>query len=470
MLLLILASCSEQGPNPLARSLIVITIDTLRADHLSAWGHDRETSPELDAYLQRGARFRWGFSAAPRTAPSHASIMTGLYPSFHSVGNENGRFRLEESFDTLAEHCRTAGMRTAAIISNPVLKRGLGLDQGFEIYDDEFPDAVPTRDSRIKNAARAVERAQDALEDFGDEPFFLWLHVQDPHGPYMPKGEFSGVFEGVPSKSVSEELVLEVGETQAGRNELPNYQVYDEERRLSEYVRRYNEEIRYTDAMLGKLFRMLDELDLADQTFVAVTADHGEAFGEDEYYCAHGQGTGIDQTHVPLGFVGPGISAQRTLLAPVSNLDVFATALDALGLEGADRMQSTSLLPHLVGESEPDHSGYAESVTQRAVFSPQVYMRMDRVPTSNTAFWSAIEGYTRAPRIPLGEPRWSRLTQDGPEPLESAQPPQDHLLEALTDYAQRADDFAPKLRQIRKGEMELSEADRADLRAMGYMD
>ena len=176
----------SNAPATQIRSVLLITIDTLRADHLSGYGYVRPTSPQLDRFMDRGQRFRWAFSTSSRTAPSHVSIFTGLYPSATTVSVENGKYPLDAQTPTLASLAQRAGVRTAAIVSNAVLNRRLGLDRGFEVYDDVLPEQERNRFHRERIAEDAVAAALLQLEEFGSERFFLWLHLQDPHGPYTP--------------------------------------------------------------------------------------------------------------------------------------------------------------------------------------------------------------------------------------------------------------------------------------------
>lgn len=461
-----MVSCGSDEPP--ARSLILVTVDTLRADHLSCYGYGRATSPRLDAFVERGTRFEYAFSTSPRTAPSHVSILTGLYPSFHPIGHENSRFQLGPGFTTLAEACKSAGLATAAIVSNPVLSRRTGLAQGFDVYDDRFPDAEGERAAREKTAQRTARSAVRMLERFEGERFFLWIHFQDPHGPYSPPAQYAETFRGSSAEGDTAR-VLDVGATHAGHGELPRYQVVDEERRLAEYIRRYDAEIRYLDDMLGTVFDALDDLGLARETLVALTADHGEAFGEDGYFCAHGHGIGVDQTRVPLAFVGPEVRAGGVLEGGVSNLDVFATALDALGLE-AQHQQSVSLMPELRDGREPTRGGYAESVTQRAAFGAGWYVRSDSRPLSDTAFWEERNPYTKAPYLPLGEMKLDWLKADGAHDSQGARLAAEELRGTLERFHGKAEGYRGRIEKARSGERELTDEEREQMRALGYVD
>ncbi len=447
------------------RSVLLVTLDTVRADHLSSYGYARETSPNLDAFLARGVRFRYAFSTASRTAPSHVSLLTGLYPSFSSVGNENALYELEDSVETLAEHGRASGLRTLAIISNPVLGARFGFAQGFDEYDDRLPDVEAAREVEERIADRTARAAIGALDRVGADPFFLWVHFQDPHGPYAPPPIFADAFRDAGGSGRG--VALRAGRNHSGRDALPAYQVLGRERRLAEYVRRYDTEIRYLDAMLGRLFDALDARGLLETTLVVVTADHGEAFGEDGYYCAHGHAVGPDQTRVPLGFVGPGIPAATVLEGPVSNLDVFATVLDALGLDEVPRRQSRSLWAALREGREPEpHVGYAEGATQRAAFTAGSYVRADSRPLSDEAFWSSSHRYTRAPHEPLGAPQRFPLG-DGPREVAEADDP---LLAKLSAFQAQADASWERIEEARGGEIELRDEDEQRLRALGYVE
>jgi arylsulfatase len=454
-------------------SVLLVTIDTLRADHLSSYGYWRPTSPNFDAFVAGGARFEYAFSTSPHTAPSHASLMTGLYPSFHSVDVANSRYPLEPFHVTLAEELAGRGLATYAVVSNPVLSRRLGLDQGFDHYDDRLPGKELNRDTRERVAESAVDAALEVLQSIGDRSYFFWLHFQDPHGPYTPPDEFVDLLAVGSDTTVPEsgKTILEVGENHSGYLALPRYQRLGDERRLDEFTKRYDAEIRYWDQQFGRVLEVLNTTNLLDRTLVVFTADHGEAFGEDGFYCAHGHGLGLDQTRVPLAVVGPGVRPNTVFEGAVSNLDVYATVLEALGGPQAELRQSRSLWSALKSGAEPEPIyGYAESSSQRAIFHGGIYLRHDRRPLSDTEFWAQFNRYTLARRIPLGRPDIHEL-----ETHETAagqadgtlDPPE--LLAALSEFGERADRSRARLQQLRQ-ERTLSPGELDDLRALGYVD
>jgi arylsulfatase len=459
-LLLLLASCRGQEASPV-RSAILVTIDTLRADHVSAYGYSRLTTPHLDELFARGTRFENAFATSCRTAPSHASMLTGLYPSFLTIDIENGVYPLHEGHTTLAEICQDAGLSTVAIVSNPVLGRNLGLGQGFEVYRDEMPVTEANRSFGERRAADTVDLALSALEDLKDRRFLLWIHFQDPHGPYDAPGEHPFASADIPGPE------LPLGDDQSGFGALPLYQRRGDETRLGAYVLAYDAEIRYLDHHLGRLLDSLKTSGLGTTTMVAITADHGEAFGEEGWYCAHGHGTGLDQTHVPLGFVGPGVARGRVLRRAVSNLDVFATLLETLGLEAPGGAQSRSLLASLRAGEEPDDiPGFSESATQRASFCGNVYLREDRAPLSDREFWARGNPFTGAPFVPLGKTLI--------DPLEGAQEETTDrdvktARDALLRFSSRADVARSELDAIRRSARPLGDDEREKLRRLGYL-
>jgi len=466
LLVLAAAACgSPASPAPRAHSAILITIDTLRADHLSSYGYARETSPALDALFARGVRFERAFSTCSLTAPSHTSLLTGRYPPYHPVGVSNGAYRLEGGPETLAERCRAAGLRTAAVVSNFVLSRRLGLDRGFEVYDDELEQRERVRSNPERIAGHSVDAALREIDRIGDERFFLWLHLQDPHGPYDPPVERGG-FPVEPPEGIQDRDLPE-GDGNHGHQSLPKYQVFEEGRSLGDYVRRYDEEIRYLDGEVERFLGELRERGLLERTVLAVTADHGESFGEEGFYCAHGQSLSPELTHVPLAVVGPGIEPGIEP-RPVSNLLLFATLLDALGLEeGPVVEQSRSWWDALAGGGRapsPSGPGFAHAIPQDAVFDAGLYLRRNREAPRRGAFHGSpgLPGRLEAAIVP-GEQLHALDASPPDDPDRVAR-----LRARLEASLERAieEGHAARRRAARK----LTPADEARLRALGYIE
>lgn len=467
----------EQGASASndVRSVVLITIDTLRADHLASYGYFRSTSPALDRFLERGTRFEYAYSPCSQTAPAHASLLTGKYPRWHTVGIRNAMYALADVDTTLAEICADSGMRTGAVVSNFVLHRRFGLDQGFDEYADEFPDRERNRSMPEQTAEHAVAKARAMLLDMDDEPFFAWFHFQDPHGPYDAPPIAAGSAGAEARMSLDlrpglKDRVLPVSESQGGFESIPAYQTFGEERRLAEYVRRYDEEIAYLDHHLATLIDTLETSGRLDDTLVVITSDHGEAFGEDGFYFAHGHSLGPDQTRVPLGFVGPGIAAGRVLSTPVATLSIFSTILNALGLDERPAVeQSISLWPTLRGaEPAPDVIGFAGSWTQDAAFWRGLYLRKDRVASDTVTFsGDPVPAELDGPEV-AGEhlhrigPAWPATAAD----LAAEWQP---LRRQLHDFMRVSTDVDRQIEGTRIKPAALDSADRDKLRRLGYI-
>ncbi len=459
LLLGVLTACTK-GQAP--RSVVLITVDTLRADHLSAYGYELPTSPSIERLAARGALFTRAFSASSVTAPSITSILTGRYPSFHTVGLVNGSFRLDADTTTLAEILRQHGYPTCAVVSNPVLSASnLGLDQGFDSYDDRFEDRELVRDRAERRADKAVDVALQWLQDRQGEPFFLWLHLQDPHGPYDPPAGWDR-FRDRPYPDG--ERPLAPGTDHSGYAAIPKYQVYYEERHRGGYERRYDSEIAFMDRELGRFLAHAEEQEGLRNTLVLLTADHGEAFGEDEFYFAHGHSVGQDQVHVPLILAGPGVPTERVITTPVSNVAIFATVLDYLDLETPPSAAQPSLLELLQDQERRPPPIFVESLSQTGIVHESTFLRHDRRPSEDTAFWSMRNPNSGGFWKPLGRQVIRLLDTTGDRSDASLEDLEAQLAEferearasrARMEPLQRAQTLSPNMKQA--------------LRSLGYL-
>jgi arylsulfatase A-like enzyme len=331
------ASVAPAPPDGPARRVILITCDTLRADRLGAYGYERPTSPQLDAFAQSAVLYEQAYTSAPVTGPALSSLMTGKLPDEIGVSGGNRRF-MPGAVETLAEIVRAAGLPTGAVVSNWVLRRpppeagDVGLPQGFDQFDDRMTERELNRTANERIAADTTDAAIGWLQarlDQGHERFFLWVHYQDPHGPYTPPDDFARRFE----RATADEPPLPLGTTVKGKGEIPNYQVLGDERRPGVYRDRYDAEIACFDEQLGRLLDFVSGAGLLDDALVVFSADHGEALGEHGYWFCHGETTYAEAVRVPLIVRFPGshaASGRRDEL--VGHLDLFPTVLEALGL------------------------------------------------------------------------------------------------------------------------------------------
>jgi len=267
----LLAGCSSAPRDP-RPDLLLISIDTLRADRLACYGGGSDVGRALCRIFERGTRFVWAFSTAPSTAPSVASILTSRYPSQHGVSRFAVSFLAGEAV-TLAEQLRGAGYTTAAFICNPVLDRARNLGQGFDVYDDRMTHRDPHLRQRTDREARAATEAALSWLRGAESPWFLWIHYQDPHGPYDPPEAPE------PSRDEEEGRALPVLRDNSGHGGIPAYQALPNLFTAAAYERRYLDEIRYLDAQLERLIAAVDAR--GRPVGILLTADHGEAFGED---------------------------------------------------------------------------------------------------------------------------------------------------------------------------------------------
>lgn len=290
----VLAACGGGG-DARPPSVLLVTLDTTRADALGCYGGERAATPSLDALAAESLLFERAHTVAPITLPAHASLLTGLYPLRHSV-RDNGLWPLPEEAHTLAELARERGYQTAAVVAAAVLDRTFGLDQGFESYRvADVEQETPVYESLP--ASEVVDRALAWLEGRDRErPFFLWVHFFDPHAPYRPPPPFDAGREG---------LELYFGEVEA------------------------------MDRALGRLFAALRAEGELRRTVVAVAADHGEALGEHGEY-THGPYCYETTLRVPLLLRDPsGFRAGEREERPVSLVDLFPTLAEAMGVEPA---------------------------------------------------------------------------------------------------------------------------------------
>lgn len=319
--------------------VLLLTIDTLRADHLGSYGAPGAISPRLDELAARSVLFERAIAASSATVPSHASIFTSRFVRGHSVGAENGATRLE-GIETLAERFRKNGYATAAFVSNAVLKRRTGLDRGFDHYDDELPESEKNRPEAFERVAQdSVERALAWLETPRDEPVFLWVHLQDPHGPYTPPPPWDALSS---QSELRVERDLPLLGTHRGRGGIPAYQQLGDERSPRTYASRYAGEIAYMDAWAGRLVDAFEARSAERGAVLLVTADHGESLGENGFFFQHGHGTLLDQAAVPLFFSAPGLPAGR-FAGPVSHVDIAPTLLELAGLGELEGSRGLSL-------------------------------------------------------------------------------------------------------------------------------
>jgi len=333
----------------------LISLDTLRPDYLSCYGHERETSPNLDAVAKAGVRFADVTAAAPWTLPSHATMLTGLYPAHHGV--KSHETRLSDSIQTVAEEFRDAGFETLAVVNtHNIGAPQFQLQQGFKQFSYVSEIAEDARSKRIRtpdSGETVVANAKDMLaKRDAKKPFFLFLHFYDAHTDFTAKDEFRHRFVepyGGKLDGRSQQLdgVRKRGET---LNEAD----------LRFLHQMYEAEIAQLDELLGRFFAWLDEQHLADDTLIVITSDHGEEFQE-HGGLLHGRTQYQEVMRVPLLLKGPGIPAGVVVDSPVNGVDVTPTLLAALGVRSTQARDGIDLAPGWSGGTLPARTFYAEA-------------------------------------------------------------------------------------------------------------
>jgi len=364
--LLVLLACGR--PEAAGPDLVLVSVDTLRADRLSCYGGRHDLGRAMCSVADPGTRFTWAFATAPLTVPSVASILTSTYPSEHGF-SQWSTDPLTGELETLAETLDGCGYRTAAFVSNPLLRRDRDLERGFRLYDDRMQRKERSRPDYVERAAGdATEAALEWLAG-ARSPWFLWIHYQDPHGPYDPPGA-AEIRESPGGRR------FPVLEDHSGWHGIPAYQALPGLRKPSSYRRRYDEEIQYVDLHIGRLLEALAAR--ARSPIVVLTADHGEALGEDGYYFAHGHSVGLDQIRVPLLIRAPGLPA-GVVSEPVSLLDIAPTLVQLAGCPRPPSFRGRSLRETAgarAGEL-PVRPIFAQQVARLAVVAEDVYYARD---------------------------------------------------------------------------------------------
>jgi arylsulfatase A-like enzyme len=350
-LVLWLGACSQADDPERPPNVLLISIDTLRADHLGAYGYERDTSPFIDSLARRGVRFDDAVSASSWTLPAHMSLLTGRLPSSHGVNDSTDRLR--RGVPTLAKLLRSAGYRTTAFVSWVFLSPGFGFGRGFDEYFDLIPPPSQ-RDATSRHAIKAeafVSRVLEWLPAERSEPWFLFLHLFDPHIDYEPPLEDARVFDP-DLEDVSAGHYDAIKPYIRGLDaSAPAMAEADAER-----VRAlYDGEIRYVDRQLARLFEALGERGMLDDTLVVLTADHGEEFGEHGSMEGHGWTLYDEVLHVPLILVLPDAhQAGRSIAGQVRTIDVVPTVLALTGVPPPEGLDGRSLVPRLEGLPPPD--------------------------------------------------------------------------------------------------------------------
>ncbi len=392
-------------------NLLVITVDTTRADHLGCYGYKKIKTPNIDSLARDGVLFKEAFSVQPVTLPAHSSIFTGNYPYTHGV-RDNNIYKLSKDNTTLAEVLRRDSYFTTAFVSSFILNNRFGLNQGFDFYNDRF--AKPHRQGRLpvdRTAGEVAFLTGKWLDRFNDRfkksPFFLWLHFYDPHAKYNPPEPYR-----------------------------------------SAYGNPYDGEIAYMDDWIGSIIEDLKKRDLFDNTMIVLVGDHGESLGEHGEK-THGMFIYRSTTRVPLIIKFPGQKyAGRKVLSRVSQVDIVPTVFSELNIDNHPKTDGSDLLPLIKGQEHGDRTVYSE------VFIPRTFN------------WSELKGVRRGDYFYIDAPV--------PElyDISNGKFEKDNLVKIKPDIAARLkhelESRDTELKNIKSRTVDLDDATVKQLRALGY--
>jgi choline-sulfatase len=405
-----LSGCGVPGGPPVDR-IVLVTLDTVRADYIGSYGAAQAHTPNFDTVATAGVRFDSAISPTPLTLPSHASLMTALDPPGHGV-RHNGIYRLSGEIPTLAERLRAAGFATAAFVGALVLDARFGLDRGFDAYDDAMSDRLSGHVGYAERTADSVADAALAWLDQAPDKFFLWIHFYDAHAGYDPPLGFASAFASRP----------------------------------------YQGEIAFVDSQFGRVLAELERRWPDGGTLLVVTADHGESLGE-HAEATHSYSVYDATQRIPLIMSGPGLPHGHVVGETVRLVDVAPTVIELVGAEPLSEVEGRDLRPLIDGNEGHERVAYVETQATRLDYgwSPLLGVR------------TAKFKYIRAPLPELydivADPRELRDIAGGnPEEVVRL----DRLLaKRLASGSVSHEDTRPSV--------VLSDSDRERLRSLGYV-
>ena len=353
-----LVGCGEKTRSQTPRRVLLITVDTLRADHLNAYGYPRATGEATGRLAAGGVLFERAISQWPKTGPSFASMFIGQYPQSTGLTHK-AAIRIPDGYLTLPEFMAAHGFTTVAVNSNAVLSKELGWDRGFSEYEQTWDlapalSADPVEYRRTMNAARVNELALPLLAKHKDDAhLFAWIHYSDPHAPYL-------LPDGVANPFLGDRW--DVGDRRPDFSDDPDAKAMGADQPLHYYVSLYDANVWFADQKIGELLAAAKQMGLLDDAVVVFTADHGESLGEHDYYFGHGRLPYNTCAHVPLivSFPGGGVPAGARVDRPVELVDLYPTlaALVAPGTK-VPGLEGRSLLPLLTGDAAARTQGNA---------------------------------------------------------------------------------------------------------------
>ena len=451
LLVLVLPACSSAPEPPGRDSVILITIDTLRADHLGVYGNGDIKTPEIDRLGREGVVFQNAYAPTHITIPSHVSIFSSRFLVEHGA-YRNGKQQLDPDLITLPMMFQEAGYRTAAFSSLKAMRPDWvdGIARGFDTF--HYPEKSPEAD-----ASQTIGRVAEWIEEHGDRPFFLWVHLFDPHMPYTPPEPYDRMYYDDGGESAAEigSAVFPAHwyENSFFKDHFINWLLQSPD--LNYPAAQYKGEVSFVDEEIGRLRRTLEEAGLGRETWVVLTADHGENLGEHGVFFDH-QGLYETTLAVPMIFWhGDRIEpAQRQALT--MTIDIMPTLLELTGIEAPPGLSGRSLVPAFHDPAVEIHRyTFAEASAERAVSVSDGTWRYTR-------FLRSLN-YTDRFGWEAGQVELWRLPDEDT-----------NLAEQHPDQVQRFEEILRAWQKLRDGSLEhqerpMTEEEKQLLRTLGYL-
>ena len=326
-----ISSCHKSSINEFecnTCNIILITIDTLRADHLGCYGYERNTSPTIDHIAKESYIFRTAISPKPSTVPGIFSLFTGLEPFYV----ENG-YTIESYGNTIPQIMKNSGYKTIGIVGTNILSRYYGFDKGFDIFHDT--EDLPThKNYYMVNASVLVEKAIEAIEQGKKQHLFLWIHFKEPHARYDPPDKYKQMFIDYGNEVIQIPKVNP--DASDGIGGVSSFDYLDNSTNLLYYISQYDSEIRYCDDQIGLLINKLKEQDMYNDSLIVIASDHGESLGENEYYFGHGDFLDSANVDIPLLIKIPGQKEKKEIDDLVVLADLYGFFNNFIGQENLD--------------------------------------------------------------------------------------------------------------------------------------
>ncbi len=407
-------------------NVVIISIDTCRADYLSCYGNPSSTTPNIDAIANQGVLFENAISPVPLTLPSHSSMMTGTIPPSHGVHDNKG-YQLGDSNITLAEILKEKGFTTGAIVSAFVLDSAFGMDQGFETYNDSFGNINNTESSMERSGSETSRIANSWLQNHRNDKFFLFLHYFDPHFPYESPKPFAPEFQSISKADMTMEIMKQ------------------------RMAAKYAAEISYTDHCIGLVVEKLKKLKLFDSTLIIITSDHGEMLQEHGEN-SHGFFIYQSAVKVPLIFKLPGKYKPARINNTAGLIDIAPTVCSLLDIDTKAPFDGVDLQKYL----SPEHVS-----EQRNIYCETF------LPTM----------YDAAPLFGVVSDDWKYIQSTRPELYDLRNDPKE-LSDISTQQKQRSRLLQGKIKEILEqrthgtsdnSKLDLDKESMAKLKSLGYV-